>query len=117
MTTTPISHLGPLCIILLPAVILFEASMEFLENTEDEDEDEDEDALSFTTALPPPTFPPVAMETLPIRYNHTHREQQAGAVVMGGRAPPGGFDSALEDYYTLRLRGTHTRKRTLTQAR
>ncbi|XP_072232016.1 RPA-related protein RADX isoform X2 [Leuresthes tenuis] len=85
-------------------VILFEASMEFLENTEDEDEDEDEDASSFTTAPPPPTVPPVAMETLPIRYNHTQREQQAGAVVMGGRATPGGFDSALEDYYTLRLR-------------
>ncbi|KAM4536299.1 RPA-related protein RADX isoform 2-T2 [Odontesthes bonariensis] len=85
-------------------VILFEASMEFLENTEDEDVDEDEDDSSFTTALLPPTFPPVAMETLPIRYNHTHREEQTGAVVMGGRATPGGFDSALEDYYTLRLR-------------
>ncbi|XP_030580882.1 RPA-related protein RADX isoform X2 [Archocentrus centrarchus] len=89
-------------------VILFEASMEFLENTNaddnnDEDED-DEDALSFVTAPALPTFPPVAVETLPMRYDHTRREEQAAVVALGGSVMPGRFDSTLEDYYNLRLR-------------
>ncbi|XP_041821711.1 RPA-related protein RADX [Chelmon rostratus] len=87
-------------------VILFEASMEFLENTNtDEDIDDDEDTSSFVTAPLLPTFAPVAVETLPMRYNHAHREEQAVAVAMGGRAVAARrFDCALEDYYTLRLR-------------
>ncbi len=94
----------------LSAVILFEASMEFLENTnadDDDDIDDDEDTSSFVTAPLLPAFPPVAVETLPMRYNHAHRDEQAVAVGMGGRATAARrFDSALEDYYTLRLRGT-----------
>ncbi|KAM6909469.1 uncharacterized protein FYW49_013304 [Xenentodon cancila] len=83
-------------------VILFEASMEFLENAAGEDDNED--ASSFTTAPLPPALPPVATETLPLRYDHDRREEQAVAVAMGGWVAPGRFDSALEDYYTLRLR-------------
>ncbi|KAG7233200.1 hypothetical protein INR49_007360 [Caranx melampygus] len=45
--------------------ILFEASMEFLENS-NTDEDDVNDTSSFVTAPLPPTFPPVAMETLPM---------------------------------------------------
>ncbi|KAE8277418.1 RPA-related protein RADX [Larimichthys crocea] len=86
-------------------VILFEASMEFLEDEDDEDEDDDEDSSSFVTAPLLPAIPPVATETLPLRYDHARREEQADAVAMGGRAfAIRKFDSALEDYYTLRLR-------------
>ncbi|XP_074555106.1 RPA-related protein RADX [Halichoeres trimaculatus] len=92
-------------------VILFEASMEFLENTdageaEEEDDDEgDEDALSYVTAPLPPAIPLVAVETLQMRYDHTHREEQAVAVSMaGGLAAAGGFDFVREDHYALRLK-------------
>ncbi|CAI5669825.1 RPA-related protein RADX isoform X2 [Oreochromis niloticus] len=94
-------------------VILFEASMEFLENTnsddnndeDDEDDDnDDEDTSSFVTAHTLPAFSPVAVETLPMRYDHTHREEQVAAVAMGGRVTPERFDSTLDGYYTLRLR-------------
>lgn len=89
--------------------------MEFLENTnadegddnDDDDDDDDEDASSFVTAPLLPAFPPVAMETLRMHYDHDRREEQASAVAMGGRATAAGrFDS--ESYYTLRLRGTNT---------
>ncbi|XP_078100730.1 LOW QUALITY PROTEIN: RPA-related protein RADX [Sander vitreus] len=86
-------------------VILFEASMEFLENADEDEEEDEEDASSFVTAPFLPTFPSVAVETLPMRYDHAHREEQAVAVVMGGRpAAAARFESALQDYYTLRLR-------------
>ncbi|XP_051800645.1 RPA-related protein RADX-like isoform X2 [Acanthochromis polyacanthus] len=87
-------------------VILFEASMEFLQsvNQDDEDDDEDDDASSFVTALSPPTVPTVAMETFPMCYDHTHWEEQAAAVVMGGTTTAGKFNTAIEDYYTLKLR-------------
>ncbi|XP_047441971.1 RPA-related protein RADX isoform X2 [Mugil cephalus] len=97
----------PPCLTLQPehhdrTEILFDASMEFVEDAEDEEEDED--ASSFVTTALPPTFPSVAMETLPMRYSHAHREEQAVAVGMGGRVTPGKFGSVPEDYYTLRLR-------------
>lgn len=82
--------------------------MEFLQNSsasEDEESDE-EGASSFVTAPPIPTFPSVAMETLPLPYDHTQRVEQANVVAMGGRASRK-FDSAFEDYYTLRLRGNN----------
>ncbi|XP_029283810.1 RPA-related protein RADX isoform X2 [Cottoperca gobio] len=89
-------------------VILFEASMEFLENSnaDEDDDDDDGDTSSFVTAPLLPPFPPVAVETLPMRYNHTRREEQAVVLAMGGgRATAAdSFDSALEGYYTLRLR-------------
>nr|XP_020512885.1 RPA-related protein RADX-like [Labrus bergylta] len=90
-------------------VILFEASMEFLENTNsdegDEGEDEEDDTSSYVTAPLLPVFPLVAVETLPMRYDHARKEDQAGVVAMGGKATDdGGFDFALEDYYTLRLK-------------
>ncbi|XP_026225225.1 RPA-related protein RADX isoform X2 [Anabas testudineus] len=88
-------------------VILFEASREFLENTngeDDSDDDDDDDASSFVTAPLLPAFPPIAMETLPMLYDHTCREEQAVAVAMGGGATPERCDLAVEDYYTLRLR-------------
>lgn len=91
----------------LSAVILFEASREFLDiNAADGDDDSDEeDTASFVTSSLPPDFPPVALETLPLRFEHKHREEQAVAVAMGGRLTPGRWNWALEDYYTLRLRG------------
>ncbi|XP_076019309.1 RPA-related protein RADX isoform X2 [Genypterus blacodes] len=86
-------------------VILFEASMEFIEKNDDEDgESTEEDASSFLTAPAIPTAPLVAPETLPMRYCHVQREEQAAAMAMGGRMPAGKFDSASESYYTLRLR-------------
>nr|XP_043878458.1 LOW QUALITY PROTEIN: RPA-related protein RADX [Solea senegalensis] len=85
-------------------VILFEASMEFLENTVSDDSEDDDSSVSFVTAPLPLAFTPIAMETLPMRYDHAHREEQAAAVAMGGWVEPGRFDSAFEDYYTLRLR-------------
>lgn len=92
---------------LLPAVILFEASREFLENTNaDEDDDSEDEDASFVTTPLPPDFRPIALETLPMRYDYACREEQAAAVAMGGRVTPERFDWALEDYYTLRLRGT-----------
>ncbi|XP_040887546.1 RPA-related protein RADX isoform X2 [Toxotes jaculatrix] len=87
-------------------VILFEASMEFLENknADEDDNDDDDDTSSFVTAPLSPAFPPIAVETLPMRYDHARREEQAAAVAMGTGTTPGRFDSALRDYYTLRLR-------------
>ncbi|KAM3857452.1 RPA-related protein RADX [Diretmus argenteus] len=89
-------------------VALFEASMEFLEKSnndeDDEDDDDDEDASSFVTAPLIPAFPPMANETLPLRYSHAQRDEQAAAVAMGVRVMDGRFDSALQSYYTLRLR-------------
>ncbi|XP_068569143.1 RPA-related protein RADX isoform X2 [Cebidichthys violaceus] len=88
-------------------VILFEASMEFLETRnpeeEEEEDDDDGDTSSFVTAPHFPAFPPVAVETLPMRYDHAHKEEQAVAVEMGGAAW-GGFEAAIDEYYTLRLR-------------
>ena len=90
----------------MSAVILFEASMEFLENANVDEDDDDEDASSFVTAPLLPAFPPVAVETLSMRYDHAHREEQAAAVAMGGKVSAAGkFDFIPEDYYTLRLRG------------
>lgn len=80
--------------------------MEFLQNSsasEDEESDEEE-ASSFVTAPTIPTFPSVAMETLPLPYDHAQRVEQANVVAMGGRASRK-FDSTFEGYYTLRLRG------------
>ncbi|XP_027894505.1 RPA-related protein RADX isoform X3 [Xiphophorus couchianus] len=87
--------------------ILFEASMEFVvpagEEDEDDDEDDDDDSSSYATALPP-TFSPVATETLPLRFDYSHREEQAAAMAMGGGASAESFGSAPKDYYTVRLR-------------
>uniref|UniRef100_A0A3P8TQX5 Uncharacterized protein n=1 Tax=Amphiprion percula TaxID=161767 RepID=A0A3P8TQX5_AMPPE len=87
-------------------VVLFEASMEFLQNVnpDDKDDDEDDDALSFVTAPSPPIVPPVTMETFPMCYDHAHWEEQTATVVMGGKTTPGRFDLAIDDYYTLKLR-------------
>ncbi|CAJ1048382.1 RPA-related protein RADX [Xyrichtys novacula] len=90
--------------------ITFNASMEFMNNNtdevEEEDEDgDDEDTLAFITAPPLPAIPPVALETLPMRYDHAHREEQAAAVSLGGNvAAVANFDSPVEAYFTLRLR-------------
>lgn len=81
--------------------------MEFLQNTSTE-EDEDDDVESRETPPPPPVLPPIAQETLPLRYDHSQREGLAGAVALGGRVS-GFSDCVFQDYYTLRLRGTfHT---------
>lgn len=87
------------------AAILFEASMEFLQHPSTDEEDEDEE--SRVTPPPPPVLAPVAAETLPVRYDHSRREELAGAVALGGRAS-GTAGCVLEDYYTLRLRGAFT---------
>ncbi|KAK9525189.1 hypothetical protein VZT92_017511 [Zoarces viviparus] len=86
-------------------VILFEASMEFLENPEEEEEDgvDDGDTSSFVTAPLLPALPPISVETLPMRYDHAHKEEQAVAVEMGGAAW-GRFETTINEYYTLRVR-------------
>lgn len=109
VTDGPVNHLeaGPVNMS-LSAVVLFEASMEFLDNTnsDDDDDDDDDEASFFISAPLLPRFPPVANETLPMRYDHAHREEQAGAVAMGGAGLIAGkFEFALEEYFTLRLRG------------
>lgn len=82
--------------------------MEFLENTNtdegEEDEDEHEDASSYATARLPPSFLPVAVETLPMLYQHGRREEQAVAVSMDGSVTAEGFDFAVRDHFTLRLK-------------
>ncbi|XP_034413362.1 RPA-related protein RADX isoform X3 [Cyclopterus lumpus] len=84
--------------------ILFEASMEFLESTNDDEDDEDDgDASTFVTAPLPPALQPIALETLPMHYDHGNREEQAVAVAMVGGAS-GRFESAVDEYFTLRLR-------------
>ncbi|KAM8899692.1 RPA-related protein RADX isoform 3-T3 [Spinachia spinachia] len=88
------------------SVILFEASMEFLESPnadEDKEEDEDGDTSSFLTGPLPLEQSDITLETLPLRYDHAHKEEQAVAIAMGG-ALTGRFDSVLDEYYTLRLR-------------
>nr|XP_054590818.1 RPA-related protein RADX [Nothobranchius furzeri] len=86
-------------------VILFETSMEFLESPADEDDDDDDDddddTLLFSST---PTFPSVHMETLPMKYNYTRREEQAATLAMEGTMTSETFDPAHKDYYTLRLR-------------
>ncbi|XP_038128221.1 RPA-related protein RADX isoform X2 [Cyprinodon tularosa] len=90
-------------------VILFEASMEFLENAADEDEEEDDDdCSSFCTAPLPPMVPAVAMETLPLHFDYDRREEQVAAISMGGGAGAQSFGSAPMDYYTIRLKGRPT---------
>ncbi|XP_067378935.1 RPA-related protein RADX isoform X1 [Channa argus] len=83
--------------------ILFDAAMEFLDDTNTL-EDDDDDTSTFVTAPLLPDFVPIAAETLPMRYDHTCREEQIAAVAMGGRLTPVRFDCTLADYYTLRLR-------------
>lgn len=78
--------------------------MEFLQNTST---DEDEDEESCVTPPLPPVLAPVAEETLPLRYDHSRREELAGAVALGGRVS-GTAGCVWEDYYTLRLRGAFT---------
>lgn len=79
--------------------------MEFLENTDDGDEDDDEDTLSSVGAFFP-ALPSAALETLPMYYDHTHWEEQADVVAMGGRPSAiRDFASTFRDHYALRLRG------------
>lgn len=78
--------------------------MEFLGN-EDADSDEDE-AVSFAGGPQRPVVKPVALETLPMRYDHAHREEQMAAVAMGGQLHASSkFTFTCEDYFTLRLKG------------
>lgn len=89
------------------AAILFETSLEFLQNVDQDDDEDDEDSSSFVCAPVLPSFPPIAVETLPMRYEHSRREEQAGALAMGGRPVAARKrDWAVQDYFTLRLRGT-----------
>ncbi|XP_054608689.1 RPA-related protein RADX [Dunckerocampus dactyliophorus] len=89
-------------------VVLFEASMEFLQKTseeDDEDEDEDEDdGSSFVTCPSHPDFPHIAAESLTMRYDPAHKDQQAVAVAMGGRLTASGVTFDSQDYYTFTLR-------------
>lgn len=78
--------------------------MEFLGN-EDEDTDENE-AVSFTGSPQRPAVSAVALETLPMRYDHARREEQMAAVAMGGQLhTSSNFAFNCEDYFTLRLKG------------
>lgn len=81
--------------------------MEFLENAVDdvdEDREDEDDSSSYGTAPLPPVFSPVAMETLPLHFSYSQREQQAAAVTMGGVVRVESCGSAPKDYYTVRLR-------------
>lgn len=78
--------------------------MEFLGN-EDGDTDEDE-AVSFASGHQRPAVSEIALETLPMRYDHAHREEQMAAVAMGGQLHASSkFTFTCEDYFTLRLKG------------
>lgn len=83
---------------------MFGTSLEFLQRSDEEEPEEDEDEDAFAVAPQPPAFTPIAMETLPLRYDHNQREEQAAAVALGGRVPAT-FDPLFQDYYTFRLRG------------
>ncbi|XP_061619039.1 RPA-related protein RADX isoform X6 [Phyllopteryx taeniolatus] len=90
--------------------LLFEASMEFLHNTDDDDEEEEEEEedeqgdTSYSTSSPsPPHFPHVAVETLAMRYNPACKKEQAVAVTMGGSLTCAAV-FASDNYYTLRLK-------------
>ncbi|XP_061816443.1 RPA-related protein RADX isoform X2 [Nerophis lumbriciformis] len=85
-------------------VVLFEASMEFLQDSNEEDDDEDDDASSFATCPSHPDFPHIAVESLAMRYDPAHGEQQAVAVAMGGQLKSLGATFDSEDYYTFTLR-------------
>lgn len=83
--------------------VLFQASMEFLGN-EDGDTDEDE-AVSFAGGPQRPAVSPVALETLPMRYDHARREAQMAAVAMGVQLHASSkFTFTCEDYFILRLK-------------
>lgn len=85
------------------SALLFQASMEFLEN-EDRDTDEDE-AASFVSGPQRPALRPLALETLPMRYDHARREEQVAAVTMEGQLHDSRkFAFARENYFTLRLK-------------
>nr|XP_057921681.1 RPA-related protein RADX isoform X2 [Doryrhamphus excisus] len=86
-------------------VVLFEASMEFLQKTsDDDDEDDDDDESSFVSCPSCPDFPHIAVESLTMRYNPAHKDQQADAVAMGGRPTTSGVTFDSQDYYTFTLR-------------
>ncbi|XP_075891311.1 uncharacterized protein LOC142894066 isoform X5 [Nelusetta ayraudi] len=85
------------------SVVLFQASMEFLGN-EDGDTDDDE-AASFAGGPQRPALRPVALETLPMRYDHGRREEQVAAVAIEGQLHTGRkFAFACDHYFTLRLK-------------
>ncbi|XP_057712288.1 uncharacterized protein si:ch73-71d17.2 isoform X4 [Corythoichthys intestinalis] len=82
--------------------ILFEASLEFLQNTDsDSDDTDDRDDQSSVTRPTVPDFPPVAAETLTMRCDGSI--QQAATVTMGGTLPRDAV-FCCDDYYTLTLR-------------
>lgn len=90
-------------------VVLFQASMEFLGN-EDEDTDEDE-AVPFVGGPQRPTVGAVALETLPMRYEHARKEEQTAAVALGGQLHTSSkFTFICEDYFALRLKGEFVSK-------
>lgn len=82
--------------------------MEFLQNSSTDEDDDD--VASFVTADLPPAAPPIAKETLPLRYEHSQREGLAASVALGGRASATS-DPVFQDYYTVRLRGNARRRR------
>ncbi|KAM9827259.1 RPA-related protein RADX [Neosynchiropus ocellatus] len=85
--------------------LLFEASIEFLENIQSDEEanDVDEEPSSSNSLPTPPSFSHVAIETLTMRFDQELREQQMHSIQMGGK-PRDGWSFASEDYYALKLR-------------
>ncbi|XP_072315292.1 RPA-related protein RADX [Eucyclogobius newberryi] len=83
------------------SVVLFEASLEFLQDSEDSEEDSA--PSSYITAAS--TLEPIATETLPVRYDPAQKEALSIALTMGAGVADGahGFQFAFEDYYSLRL--------------
>ncbi|KAK7910120.1 hypothetical protein WMY93_014804 [Mugilogobius chulae] len=83
------------------SVVLFEASLEFLQDSEDSDEDSG--SSSFITTAPP--LATIAMETLPVRFDPDHKEELALALTLGANTADNAhmFQFAFEDYYSLQL--------------
>ncbi|XP_049616674.1 RPA-related protein RADX [Syngnathus scovelli] len=81
--------------------ILFDTSMEFLQDTDEEEEDDD--SSSYATCPSPPDPPRVFVETLAMRYDPAHEKKQVASVTMGGTLTCAAV-FACEDYYTLSLK-------------
>lgn len=88
--------------------MLFEASLEFLQDSEDPEEDSASSSDITAAPLPGPPLATVAVEMLPMHFDPALREEQAIAMMLGANTAntannANTFQFAFEDYYSLRL--------------
>ncbi|CAL9694823.1 unnamed protein product [Knipowitschia caucasica] len=86
------------------SVVLFDASLEFLQDSEDPVEDSA--PSSYITTIPP--LAPIAVETLPVRFDPAHKQELAVVTAMDGNMASSehNFQFDFEDYYSLGLQCT-----------